>query len=117
MIRVIPAALLLAACRFDEDPDGQYTAPEGPGDSPEVVSGYVCAPSGQTLPWAYVYIPVDEDADGAEDFRYETKSDEDGNFEFDDLPAGSYTLHVVKGNYEIVNEFEYDGTDRMNLGG
>jgi hypothetical protein len=70
-----------------------------------------------TLPWAYVYIPIDEDGDGVEDFRYETKSDEDGGFEFEDLPAGTYTLHVVKGNYEIVDEFEYDGFDRMNLGG
>jgi hypothetical protein len=70
-----------------------------------------------TLPYAYVYIPIDEDTDGVEDFRYETKSDENGMFEFDDLAAGTYTLHVVKGSYEIVDEFEYDGTDRMNLGG
>jgi len=109
--------MLLAACNFREDPDGKYVPPEELGDSPEVVSGYVCAPSGMTLPWAYVYIPIDENGDGVEDFRYETKSDENGSFEFEDLPAGTYTLHVVKGNYEIVDEFEYDGVDRMNLGG
>jgi len=117
MIRVIPAAMLLAACNFKEDPDGKYVPPEQLGDSPEVVSGYVCAPSGTTLPWAYVYIPIDEGGDGVEDFRYETTTDETGTFEFDDLPAGTYTLHVVKGNYEVVTEFEYDGVDRMNLGG
>ena len=118
MIRVLPAALLLlAACNFDEDPDGKYVPPEGQGESPEIVSGYVCAPSGLTLPWSYVYIPIDENADGVEDFRYETKTDEDGAFEFENLPAGTYTLHVVKGSYDIVTEFEYDGVDRMNLGG
>ena len=63
MIRVIPAALLLAACKFDEDPDGKYVPPTDQGDSPEIVSGYVCAPSGLTLPYAYVYIPVDENGD------------------------------------------------------
>ena len=116
MIRVLPAALL-AACNFDQDPDGKYTPPQGDGDSPEVVSGYVCAPSGLTLPLAYVYIPIDENADGVEDFRYETKSDDYGSFEFENLPAGTYTLHVVKGSYDIVTEFEYDGVDRLNLGG
>jgi len=117
MIRVLPVALLLAACKFDEDPDGAYVPPEGQGDSPEIVSGYVCAPSGLTLPLAYVYIPIDEDSDGVEDFRYETKTDDRGAFAFENLPAGTYTLHVVKGSYEIVTEFEYGGVDRLNLGG
>jgi hypothetical protein len=113
---VLPAALL-AACNLDADPDGKYVPPEQQGDSPEIVSGYVCAPSGLTLPFAYVYIPVDENGDDVEDFRYETTSNETGSFEFENLPAGTYTLHVVKGSYDIVTEFEYDGVDRMNLGG
>jgi hypothetical protein len=116
MIRVLPAALF-AACNLDRDPDGKYVPPTDQGDSPEIVSGYVCAPSGLTLPWAYVYIPIDEDADGVEDFRYETNTDDYGVFQFENLPAGTYTLHVVKGSYDIVTEFEYDGVDRMNLGG
>jgi hypothetical protein len=109
--------MLLAACNFSADPDGKYVPPEDQGDSPEVVSGYVCAPSGMTLPLAYVYIPIDEDGDGVEDFRYETKSDDRGAFEFDNLPAGTYTLHVVKGSYEVITEFDYTGVDRLNLGG
>ena len=117
MIRVIPAALLLAACKFDEDPDGEYVPPTEQGDSPEIVSGYVCAPSGLTLPYAYVYIPIDENGDDVEDFRHETESDELGQFEFENLAAGTYTIHVVKGSYDLVSEFEYDGVDRLNLGG
>jgi hypothetical protein len=116
ILRVLPAALL-AACNLDEDPDGKYVPPSGQGDSPEIVSGYVCAPSGLTLPFAYVYIPIDENGDGVEELRYETKSDEMGSFAFENLPAGQYTLHVVKGSYDIVSEFEYDGVDRLNLGG
>jgi hypothetical protein len=116
MIRVLPAALL-AACNYDADPDGEYVPPVSRGDSPEIVSGYVCAPSGMTLPYAYVYIPIDEDDDGVEDFRYETTSGDDGSFEFEDLPAGHYTVHVVKGSYDIVSEFDYTGEDRLNVGG
>ena len=69
------------------------------------------------LPWAYVYIPIDDNGDGVEEFRYETKADDRGAFEFENLPAGTYELHVVKGSYEIITEFEYDGVDRLNLGG
>ena len=116
ILRMLPA-VLLAACNLDEDPDGKYVPPTEQGDSPEIVSGYVCAPSGLTLPLAYVYIPIDEDGDDVEDFRHETTSDEEGQFEFENLPAGTYTIHIVKGSYDIVSEFEYDGVDRLNLGG
>ena len=116
MILALPA-VLLSACNFNEDPDGAYVPPTEQGESPEIVSGYVCAPSGLTLPLAYVYIPIDENGDDVEDFRHETHSDDAGQFEFENLPAGTYTLHVIKGSYDIVTEFEYDGVDRMNLGG
>ncbi len=109
-------AVLLAACDLNADPDGEYVPPTEQGDSPEIVSGYVCAPSGLTLPYAYVYIPIDENGDGVEEFRYETKSDEHGAFEFLDLPAGQYTVHVVKGSYDIVSEIDYSGVDRLNVG-
>jgi hypothetical protein len=115
MIRVLPA-VMLAACNLNEDPDGEYVSPAGPGDSPEVISGVVCAPSGMTLPFAYVYIPIDENGDDAEEFRYETTSDDDGAFEFADLPAGHYTVHIEKGSYEIVSEVDYSGVDRLSLG-
>jgi hypothetical protein len=80
------------------DPDD----PDDPGDEGETasVSGRVCDPSGgDWIVGAYVWVAVDDDGDGAEDWRAEDTTDADGRFMIEGLPIGDQTVHVEKGSF------------------
>jgi hypothetical protein len=76
--------------------DDTGDAPSAPGQ----IAGRICDPSGSGwVVGAEVYISIDEDGDGVEDYRISTTTDADGNFLLEDIPPGTYTVHVEKGSF------------------
>lgn len=64
------------------------------------VKGRICDPSGGSwVVGALVYVQVDENQDGTDDYRRETTTDGDGRFTLTGLPPGKHTVHVEKGSF------------------
>lgn len=58
--------------------------------APGVVSGRADVPCG-----SYVFIPMDWDADGQEDGRFEAWTDADGHYRFEGVPEGEHPVWVA----------------------
>ena len=83
---------------YGDDPDD----PDDPVDPGETasVSGRVCDPSGgEWIVGAYVWVAVDDDGDGEEDWRAEDSTDADGRFMLEGLPPGDHQVRVEKGSF------------------
>ena len=90
-----------------DDPDD----PVDPGETASV-SGRVCNPSGgDWIVGAYVWVAVDDDGDGTEDWRAEDSTDIDGRFLLEGLPPGDHTVRVEKGSFSS----SYDVTLDLGL--
>jgi len=88
---------------LDEDTD-VTDDPDDPGETASV-SGRVCDPAGgEWIVGAYVYVAVDDDGDGVEDWRAEDTTEADGRFLVEGLPAGDHLVHVEKGSFSSTYE-------------
>ena len=79
--------------------DTSGTTPVDPADL-GAIQGRVCNTNGgDWVVGADVYISVDSDGDGSEDYRIETTTDADGYFTLEDVPMGTHTVYVEKGSF------------------
>lgn len=116
MHRLLPIALLIACSDYKvhaiDDGNNGADAPGSSSDDPSPendadpglesgdVSGQICDPSGDGwVVGAYVYVAVDDDGDGQEDWRAEDLTDGDGYFLLSGLPTGGHTIVVEKGSF------------------
>jgi hypothetical protein len=123
--------LLLSGCSeyelkgYDRAEGGDDTAPvtedtDGapPVDPSEVgaVQGRVCNTNGgDWVVGADVYIIIDSDGDGVEDYRIETATDADGYFTLEDVPMGTHTVYVEKGSFSTTFEVLVDEPGTVEL--
>lgn len=132
MYRLLPIAFLLACSDYkvhtiddgNSGADAPGEAGEKPGeDVPDPVLddgdvwGQICDPSGAGwVVGAYVYVSVDDDGDGAEDWRAEDWTDDDGQFQLSGLPVGLHTLYIEKGSFSKTVEvmLDADGLELAN---
>jgi len=106
-----------------DDGGGDGGSPGGPGggDEPPAegfgdVEGRICDPAGTDwVVGALVYISVDVDGDGGEDYRVETTTDADGYFILEDVPPGTWTVHVEKGSFSTSFIVEVVEGERVTL--
>lgn len=102
---------------IEEEPDEPVDPmdPEDPPDPEDTygISGRVCNPAGGGddgwVAGAYVYVIVDEDGDGVEDWRSEDTTDSEGRFLLTGLPPGFYLVQVEKGSFHTEFEVELEG--------
>ena len=116
MHRLLPIAMLIACTDYkvhtiDDDNSGSDAPGDGideprpeDDDAPSLesgdVSGQICDPSGDGwVVGAQVYVAVDEDGDGQEDWRAEDLTDSEGRFLLSGLPTGAHTIRVEKGSF------------------
>src|SRR5690242_5552059 len=92
MQSVITTAILLALC-------SSVLLPSAKGQSLGAVRGTVEDSTGAPVPGAEVKL---RNQTTAKEFK--TTTDEDGDFDFDDLPAGQYVLIIETAGFEAVEQ-------------
>jgi hypothetical protein len=94
------------------------TASATPVDPSETaaIQGRVCNTNGgDWVVGADVYIIIDSDGDGIEDYRIETSTDGDGFFTLEDVPMGTHTVYVEKGSFSTQFEVLVDEPGAVEL--
>ncbi len=100
----------------NQAPNGQNSGEDeecGPGS----VVGQTCRPDGGAIPGATV-TATGFDCDG-DPFEQETTADGNGNYGFDELPAGEHTITITPGSFEAEEEVIIvtgQETDRESIG-
>jgi len=128
---LITALLLTPGCseydlkRSDDALADTGQGPAGPGGGPGgggpggggqpdyecAISGRICDPSGGSyVSGALVYVAVDSDGDGVEDYRAETTTDADGYFNLEGVPCQEpVTVVVEKGSFNVGYDLTVQG--------
>ncbi len=95
----------------DDDPDEEAEC--GPGG----LIGQTCRPDGGAIPGATVTVEG-FDCDGTP-FEEEMTADNEGYYDFEDLPAGDHTISITSGSFEATEDVTIvkdQVTDRESIG-
>ena len=81
------------------DTNGNNTTQDSGECGPGSIIGQTCRPDGQVLPGAEVTL-IGDDCDGQE-FTMEMVADQDGNYEFENVDAGTHTVQIEAGFFFV----------------